>query len=166
MTTEERVLRLENAFATLSEMVAQEASRTDTVVQLVRDHDESMKAEAARTDTLLQLVHDHDTRSETQMTWINSLGARMEELAAAQANADTKIAALADAQIRTEETIARINATQANADTKIVALADAQIRTEEAIARTNEALASLTGRVDHLSETIERYISEGRNGQG
>lgn len=42
MTTEERVLRLENAFLTLSELVAQERSRTDVLLQLVLDHDGRM----------------------------------------------------------------------------------------------------------------------------
>jgi transcription elongation GreA/GreB family factor len=80
MTTEERVLKLENAFATLSELVAQEKTRTDVLLQLVRDHDERMNQ---------------------QLTWINHLGAE-------SANADARIAQLADAQIRTEEAITRL----------------------------------------------------------
>jgi chromosome segregation ATPase len=103
-----------------------------------------MKTEAARTDTLLQLVRDHDGRSETQMNWINQLGA-------AQANTEAKVAAIADGMIHLQEA-------QANSEAKISALAEAQGRTEEALAR-------LTGRVDALSETVGRYISERRNGE-
>lgn len=88
MTVEERVLRLENAFATLSELVAQEAARADTLLRIVRDHDERM---------------------ETQTGWINQLGAGQAELQRAQTEAEAKIAALADAQIRTEEAQAETN---------------------------------------------------------
>jgi hypothetical protein len=83
MTTEERVLRLENAFATLAEMVANEKTRTDLLLQLVRDHEE---------------------RSETHGSWINQLGT-------AQAESERKIAALVDAQIRTEESLSRLSVT-------------------------------------------------------
>jgi hypothetical protein len=64
---------------------------------------------------------------------------------------DQRIAALVDAQIRSE-------AAQSHADERIAALADAQIRTGEAITR-------MSARVDRLAETVDRYI-EGRNGQG
>jgi hypothetical protein len=107
MTTEERVLRLENAFATLSEMVAQEASRTDAVLQLVREHDERMKAEAARTDTLLQLVRDHDERLVEQTGWINSLGSGMAELTAAQQRTEETVNRLAERVDKLAETVER-----------------------------------------------------------
>ncbi|OLE51785.1 MAG: hypothetical protein AUG51_21225 [Acidobacteria bacterium 13_1_20CM_3_53_8] len=80
MTVEERVLRLENAFATLAEMVTKEQTRTDV---------------------LLQLVSDHDERMVTQQDWINQLGH-------AQAESEAKIAALADSHIRLEEAHTRL----------------------------------------------------------
>ncbi len=92
---------------------------------------------------LTQLAVSASERMDTHESWINILGssaealtARMEELAAAQTNSEVKIAALTDAQIKTEDSITK----------------------------TNEALASLTVRVDHLTELVERFISEGRNG--
>lgn len=68
--------------------------------------------------------------------------ALIDDLHVAQANAEAKIAALADAQIRTEEA-------QANADARIAALAEAQ-------AQTQAALRSLGEKLDRLLE--------GRNG--
>ena len=130
MTTEERVLRLENAFATLSELAANAQSGIDKLTGLIA-------AEKARTDALVQLVSDHDGRSETQMGWINSLGSGMAQLAEAQTNSETKIAALVDAHIKTEETLTHLG----------------------------ERVDKLGERVDKLAETVERYISEGRNGQ-
>lgn len=122
MTTEERVLRLENAFATLAEMSAQSDARHDQLAQLVAQSDarqerlaQMVAQEAGRTDTLLQLVRDHDERMETQQGWINQLGT-------AQSESEAKIAALADAQIRTEEA-------QANADVRIAALIESQAET-------------------------------------
>ena len=44
-------------------------------------------------------------------------------------------------------------------DVKIAALADAQIKTEDSITRTNEAVTALTSRVDHLTVLVERIIN-------
>lgn len=73
MTTEERLLRLENALTTISELVAQETSRTDTLLQLVRDHDE---------------------RLVTQTEWINRLGASLERVAQTLARMDERLSDL------------------------------------------------------------------------
>ena len=89
---------------------------------------------------------------------------RLDEVSGGQSDADRRIAALADAQIRAGEE-------QSNADRRIAALADAQIRTDEAITRLSgrvnqltENVDRVTGRVDRLAETVDRYI-EGRNGR-
>jgi hypothetical protein len=110
MTTEERVLRLENGFATLAELVAQEKSRTDVLLQIVRDHDE---------------------RSAQQLTWINELGA-------AQANADERIAALADAQIKTEEALAQLVGAQRRTDEALISLTTRIDRLAETVERIVE----------------------------
>ena len=106
---------------------------------------------------LTQLAISASERADTHEKWINSLGsnmerlsARMEELAAAQANSEVKIAALTDAQIRTEDAIAK----SSDAMEKSIA------KSNDAIAKTNEALASLTSRVDHLTGLVERIIGE------
>ena len=58
---------------------------------------------------------------------------RLDEHDGIFAEADRAIAALADAQIRTE-------AAQVNSDARIAALADAQIRTEDALKKVIERL--------------------------
>lgn len=96
MTTEERLLRLENAVTTLSELAAKSDART---------------AELERSFvTLTELAVSASERMDTHTEWINALGA-------------------------------------------------AQAQLTEAQAQTEQALASLTARVDQLSETVERYIS-------
>jgi septal ring factor EnvC (AmiA/AmiB activator) len=99
----------------------------------------------------------HDSVSEsikllTQM--IQHHDERFDRSEAEQSNADARIAALADAQIRTGDALKELSAAQSNADTRIAALADAQIKTEE-------ALAKLTGKLDRLADTVERHIKEG-----
>lgn len=86
---------------------------------------------------------------------------RMDALEQAQANSEGKIAALADAQIRTE-------ASQANSESKIAALADAQIRTESAMANLTEKMAQLAESQAHTEQRLDALIDivrEGRNGK-
>jgi chromosome segregation ATPase len=87
--------------------------------------------------TLTQLVRNHGERFDTHMTWINRLGE-------AQADSEQKIAALVDAQIRTEDELRR--------------LAEAQRHSEATAAEAN-------ARLDRLAQMVERLM-EGRNGQG
>jgi hypothetical protein len=69
------------------------------------------------TKLLTALIQRHDDRLDEHATMFHE--------------ANQSIAALADAQIRTEEA-------QANADARIAALADAQIRTEDALRKLIE----------------------------
>jgi len=67
--------------------------------------------------TLTRLAESLDERLNTQLTWVNSLGE-------AQANSEVKIAALADAQIKTEEALVRLAETHAK-------LAESQAHTDQ-----------------------------------
>lgn len=78
MSVEDRVLRLENAFATLSELAARSQSRTDTLVQL--------------TDTLVQLAVSASERADTHESWINELGEAQAKLAKAQERTEAALA--------------------------------------------------------------------------
>jgi site-specific recombinase len=80
--------------------------------------------------TLVQLVRSHGERFDTHLGWINRLG---------EASADS--------------------------EQKIAALVDAQIRTEDELRRLAEQSAQANARVDRLAEMVERLM-EGRNGQG
>jgi peptidoglycan hydrolase CwlO-like protein len=87
--------------------------------------------------TLVQLTRSHGERFDTHMGWINQLGEAQAELTAAQANSEQKIAALVDAQIRTEDELRKLA----------------------------EQGAQANARLDRLAQMVERLM-EGRNGQG
>ncbi len=96
---------------------------------------------------------------------------------------DTKIAALTDAQIKTEAVLAKLAETQERTDVrlaemqertdaKLVKLAEAQERTDAALARlaqaqerTDAKLAETDARLNRLADIVERHISGGRDGQ-
>jgi septal ring factor EnvC (AmiA/AmiB activator) len=125
---------------------------------------------------LTRLAQGLDERMDTHLTWINSLGE-------AQANSDAKIAALTNAQIKTEEVLARLgeaqshtdqrlNALVSHTDQRLNALADAQIRTEEALARLAAAqaqaearLAAAQAHTDQRLDALIDIVREGRNGK-
>jgi multidrug resistance efflux pump len=87
--------------------------------------------------TLMRLVQSHGERFDTHLDWINQLGTAQAELTAAQANSEQKIAALVDAQIRTEDELRKLA----------------------------EQGAQANARLDRLAGMVERLM-EGRNGQG
>ena len=127
MSVDERITQLEQAFATLARMVEREQERTDLLAGLVA-------SEKKRTDTLVQLVRDHDERSENHTNWLNELGH-------AQAETEKKIAALVDAQIRSEDTVARLAG-------RVDALT-------EQVAETNATVAVLAAKIDTLVERMD-----------
>jgi uncharacterized phage infection (PIP) family protein YhgE len=143
MSTEERLLKLENAVLTLSELAVKVDARDDELeknfrmlTELVVKANERMDKADERADNLenhfrvlTDLAVSANERMDTHTEWINTLGAAQANLIEGQANLDAKVAALTDAQIRTEE-----------------------------------ALAALTLRVDKLADTVERHI-EGNNGK-
>jgi multidrug resistance efflux pump len=86
--------------------------------------------------TLTRLVQSHGERFDTHLDWINQLGTAQAELTAAQANSEQKIAALVDAQIRTEDELRKLA----------------------------EQGAQANARLDRLAQMVERLM-EGRNGQ-
>lgn len=110
----------------------------------------------------------------------------MQFLLGQQAQADSRlsrlenvVAGLADAQVRAEQrwerTEGSIRALLAIAETherEITALAEmqarlaeSQARTDRQIAETNEQMAETNERLNALINTVERFISEGRNGK-
>ena len=90
--------------------------------------------------TLTRLAESLDERLNTQLSWINELGA-------AQANSEARIAALADAQIHTEGRMARV-------ETALASLAEAQTRTENALAKLAEAQSHTDQRLDALIDVV------------
>ncbi|MDQ1557420.1 MAG: hypothetical protein QOD32_480 [Pyrinomonadaceae bacterium] len=154
MTDEEkRLLRLEKAYATLAELAANQDERAFSLRQLLAKQDERMTGLEDSFKMLVELARNASERADQHESWINDLGA-------AQANSETKIAALADAQIRTDESLIMLREAQANSDIKIAALADAQIRTDESLVRLAEAQAHTEQRLDALID----IVGKSRNG--
>ena len=143
MSVEERILRLENAVATLSEISAQHDERMRELANTSQRLESTTQRLASTTQelasmsqSLIHLAERASERADTQDGWINELGR-------AQGETDRKRAALVDAQVETEH--------------KMGALIDAQMQTEQALGR-------LTERVDRLAQTVERHISGGHGG--
>jgi chromosome segregation ATPase len=102
--------------------------------------------------TITHLAESMSERMDQHLDWINQLGE-------AQTNADARIAALADAQIRTEERMVRV-------ETTLVTLVEAQARLVEAQTRTESALARLADAQTHTDQKLDALINvvrEGRN---
>jgi chromosome segregation ATPase len=97
--------------------------------------------------TLTRLVENISGRMDQHLDWINQLGE-------AQANADARIAALADAQIHTEERMVRV-------ETALATLVEAQSRSESALARLADAQAHTDQKLNALIDIVR----EGRNGK-
>lgn len=152
MTDEERrLLRLENADATLVELVAKQQERTFKLEELAAKQQEStarLEQLAAKQQErtvgleeafkmLVELVRSASEHADQHQTWINELGA-------AQANSEAKLATLTDSQIRADASLVRLREAQANSDAKMVALTDAQIRTGEAVSQHQTWLNELS----------------------
>ena len=127
MSDDGRILRLENALATLAELSVNHERR------LARLEDSFT--------TLVELTRSHNEG--------------MDELRAAQAGTEHKLAALVDAQVRAEELLSqfraaqeegmsKIRAAQAETDRKLAVLVDAHIRTEDALARLTEEVNDMS----------------------
>jgi chromosome segregation ATPase len=123
--------------------------------------------------TLTHLAESASERADTHQEWINLLGK-------AQAETETKIAALVDAQVRTEDvigrlggvvaqlggTVAQLSEAVAQLNESVVQLNEAVVQLAEAQARTDAQVVQLTTRVDKLADMFERYLSDRRNVQG
>ncbi|MBA3766509.1 MAG: hypothetical protein H0W99_05895 [Acidobacteria bacterium] len=77
-------------------------------------------------------------------------------------NLEDAFAKMVELSLTMDSRMDRLIEAQENSEARIAALADAQIRTEDSLTRTNEALTALTVRVDRLAETVERIAK--RNG--
>jgi chromosome segregation ATPase len=65
---------------------------------------------------------------------------------------------------RTEESVRTLHAIAQIHEGEITALAEAQARTEAQMAETDRRMAETDGRINALVSTVERIISERRNG--
>ena len=93
---------------------------------------------------------------------------RMEFFLEQQAQFASDIQLLREAQAQTDSVVARLaNVTLAgfnDVNTKINALVDSQINLAEAQSRTDENLRKTDENLRNLIAVVDRYFSEGRNG--
>ena len=91
---------------------------------------------------LTELARSADEWRDTHRDWIN-------RLAEAQANSDSKIAALTDAQIRTDERIAELSSTMTTLSSTMATLAERMSELADAQAHTDRRLDAL---IDIISQ--------------
>jgi septal ring factor EnvC (AmiA/AmiB activator) len=134
MSTDDRILRLENALATLAELSA--------------DHDRRVARLEQAFVNLVELTQNHDDRIDRFSAAQAELGSAQAQLSAAQA---------------------KLSAAQADSERKIAALADAQINTEEVLknfaARVDEALERLAESQSHTDQRLDALIEIVRGGR-
>ena len=113
MSEEERILRLENAFAALSELVAHSQ-------EVDARHDSRLNTLAETNRLIVEMIRRHDER--------------VDEFQAAREETEHKIAALVDAQIRIEEAHGRgmgeLRASLAELAAVVKRLAESQSHTD------------------------------------
>lgn len=131
MNTDDRVLRLEKAFASLEALAARSDERTSDLEEHFR--------------MLTQLTVSASERADTHESWINSLGTRMEELAESQKG-------LTEAQKQTEARLSELAEAQKQTEAHLSVLASVMAELGRAQTRTENAVANLNVR-------FEQYIS-------
>ena len=156
--SEESALRLEKAMARLAESSAQHEERMAAHEEQLAEHKERMAAIERANQMLRELAAAHQQLPANMQRRIPSLE---------EANAT-----LVELLQSHHDGITEMRAAQANADAKIAALADAQIRSEAAMERGNErvqtALARLAESQTHTDQRLDALIDivrGGRNGQ-
>ena len=108
MSADDRILRLENAMATLAELAADQERRTARLEESTAHLQESTARLEESFVLLVALIRRHDERLDEARAAQDKLGGAQNELRAAQVESEHKIAALADAHIRTEEALANL----------------------------------------------------------
>ena len=133
--SEDGILRLENAMATLAEISAQHNERLAAHEERLAAIEHTNQRLEQTVQSLKELTADTHRRvtrlEESYVTVVELLQSHHEgitEMRAAQANADAKIAALADAQIRADErqqaALTQLAESQAHTDRRLDALID------------------------------------------
>ena len=100
--SEDRILRLENAMATLAEISAQHDERLAAIERSNQRLEQTVQSLKELTADIQRRVTRLEESYVTVVELLRSHHDGITELRAAQANAEAKIAALADAQIQSE----------------------------------------------------------------
>lgn len=116
--------------ATLAEISAQHNERLAAIERSNQRLEQTVQAIGELTANVQRRVPRLEESYVTVVELLRNHHEGFTEMRAAQANADAKIAALANAQIRGEETMNVLKAAQADADAKIAALAVSQANSD------------------------------------
>ncbi|MFL6334612.1 MAG: hypothetical protein ACJ754_14965 [Pyrinomonadaceae bacterium] len=191
--SEESILRLENAMATLAEISAQHNERLAAIehsnqrleqtTQRLEQTTQRLEQTTQRLEQGFQTLTGLAAHQDERQTGMGRTTQTLAELAAdhqqLMANLQQRVTGLEEANATVVELLRRhhdgiteMRAAQANADAKIAALADAQIRTEAAMERGNErvqtALAQLAESQTHTDQRLDALIDivrGSRNGE-
>jgi chromosome segregation ATPase len=126
--SEERILRLENAMTTLAEISAQHNERLAAIERSNQRLEQTVQSLKELTAGVQRRVTRLEESYVTAVELLRSHHDGIMELRAAQAHADARITALADAQIRADErqqtTLTQMAESQAHTDRRLDALID------------------------------------------
>jgi hypothetical protein len=123
-----------------------------------------------------RLLQNHSDRSDTQMDWINQLGASharhdawliemsaaQAEMSAAQAENDRRIAQLIDEHVRTDDKFRDLADTFKELAVAQQGTQDALNRLAESQRRTDAKVFDTDARLDRIAEAVERMTQNGR----
>jgi chromosome segregation ATPase len=134
---ERRTSRLEESFQVLVQVAANMDGRMDTL--------------SINTDKRIDAFERRTGRLEESFQMLVQLAANMDgRMDTSSANTDRRMDALTAAQERTDQQLARTNQQLAE--------------TDKQLARTDRQLAQTDSKLNALIDTVERYVSQGRNG--
>jgi hypothetical protein len=92
------------------------------------------------------------------------VNAKINALVDSQIQTDEKVKALLDSQIQTGDKMKALANSQMQTDEKIKTLANSQMQTDEKIKTLANSQMQTTGDLKKLIAVVDRYFSEGRNG--
>lgn len=196
--SEDRILRLENAMATLAEISAQHNERLAAIelsnqrleqtnqrleqtTQRLEQTTQRLEQTTQRLGQGFQTLTELATNQHEGLTGVKRTNQTLSELAADHqqliANMQRRVVGLEESRAMLVEMlrshhdgIEELRAAQANADARIAALADAQIRTEAAMERGSErvqtALAQLAESQTHTDQRLDALINIVRDDRG
>jgi chromosome segregation ATPase len=160
MSEAERILRLENAFATLSELAARSqevgsrhAARLESLEESNRRIADANRDLAESNKRISETNRDLAESNRIVVEMIRRHDERLDDFHAAREESDQKVASLVDARVRAEDEMNKLRSVQDEIGQKIAALVDAQIRNEEA---HNRGMDGLRASLAELAETVRQ----------
>jgi chromosome segregation ATPase len=153
---ERRTSRLEESFQVLVQVAANMDGRLDTLSINTDKRFDALERRTGRLEEsfqmLVQLAKNYERRT-------SRLEESFQVLVQLAANMDGRLDTLS------ADTDRRMEALSANTDRRIEALTAAQELTNQQLAETDKQLAQTDSKLNALIDTVDRYISNGRNGR-